>query len=376
MQSNENSLRIDLLEKGQKLKQFTEMAENQFLLNNYNVVGASPNFYTTKVFIKGVSNILQGFYSAYENHLPIRLTPDIIWLLIVQGFSHHVNFNAEYLRDRFVNFEKKKKLEIIINKYHSYKQMKSKDYENLFENLTEQIKENVGEELINTIDFNFSTSNKITKVVGYTSIMSAMKKYFEFEGFCHMCNYPYIILEGTVKDWENILKKTKELSKYDLERWVENLEPVLSKIIETKKGKIDKKFWKEILYPDKADEKIEIGEYEYKIIQVDAIKGWLLLFFPYFKNGNFRYDTFLKTEDLWRLPDRLLKTPLLMKSDDEGETPMTIYSGFFGMNVDKEKDNLVTAEIGWFVKEKSKDKNEHHFPLPRLFGSYDSDSDN
>jgi hypothetical protein len=113
------------------------MAEKQSLLNKYNIVGASPNFYTTKVYTEGVSNILQGFYSAYENHLPIRLTPDIIWLLIVQGFAHHVNFNAEYLRNRFVNFEKKKKLGLIISKYHSYKQMKSEDYENLFENLTE-----------------------------------------------------------------------------------------------------------------------------------------------------------------------------------------------------------------------------------------------
>jgi len=124
MQSVENSLRIDLLEKGQKLKQFTEMAEKQFLLND-NVVGVSPNLYTTKVYIEGVSNILQGFYSAYENHLPIRLTPDIIWLLIVQGFAFYINFNAEYLRRRFVNFGNKKTLKVNISKYHSYKQMKS-----------------------------------------------------------------------------------------------------------------------------------------------------------------------------------------------------------------------------------------------------------
>ena len=377
MQSDKNSLRIDLLEEGQKLKQFTEMTEKQSLLNKYNVVGASPNFYTTKVYAEGVSNILQGFYSAYENHLPIRLTPDIIWLLIVQGFAHHVNFKAEYLRNRFVNFENKKKLKLIISKYHSYKQMKSEDYESLFENLTEQIKENIGEELVNTIDFNFSTSNKITKVVGYTSIMSAMKKYFEFQGFCHMCNYPYLILEGTLEDWESILKKTKELSKYNLDEWVENLEPVLLKIIETKKGKINKEFWKEILYPDKIDERIEIGIYKYKTIQVDGIKGWLLLFYPYFKNGRFRYDTSLKTKDLWRLPDRLLKTPLIMKSDDEGETKMTVYSGFIGMNVDIEKDNLVTAEIGWYVKEKSKNNNNFHIPhIRHPFVSNDSDSDN
>lgn len=44
-----------------------------------------------------------------------------------------------------------------------------------------------------------------------------------------------------------------------------------------------------------------------------------------------------------------------MKSDDEGKTPMIIYSGFLGMNVDKENDNLVTAEIGWFVEKKFKE---------------------
>ena len=131
IQTEENSLRIDLLEEGQKITQFTEMVENQYYLNNYNVLGASPNFYSSKVYTKGIDNILQGFYSAYENHLPIRLTPDIIWLLIVQGFAQHVNYNAEELRQKFVNFEGKKKLEIIINKYHSYKQMKSEDYEYL-----------------------------------------------------------------------------------------------------------------------------------------------------------------------------------------------------------------------------------------------------
>ena len=122
------------------------MAENLCHLDDSDVLGASPNFYKSKVYIKGIDNILQGFYSAYENHYPIRLTPDIIWLLIVQGFAQHVNFNAERLREKFVNFKGKKKLQIIISKYHSYKQMKSKDYEDLFENLSEIIKENVGEE--------------------------------------------------------------------------------------------------------------------------------------------------------------------------------------------------------------------------------------
>ena len=229
--------------------------------------------------------------------------------------------------------------------------MKSDDYEHLFENLTEQIKDNVGEKLVDTLNFNFSTSNKTTKIVGYTSIMSAMKKYFKYSCFCHMCNFPYIILEGNLEDWESILNKTKDLSKYGLNEWYKALESMLLKIIETKKGKIDKEFWKKILYTDKIDEEIETDDYEYKTIKVDRINGWLLKFFPYYKDGNFRYEDSLKTEDLSRLPKKLLEIPFIMKSDDEGETEMTIYSGFFGMKVNKKKNNLVTAEIGWYVKE-------------------------
>ena len=99
--------------------------------------------------------------------------------------------------------------------------------------------------------------------------------------------------------------------------------------------------------------------------KVDGIEGWLLKFFPYFKDGRFRYESSLKTKDIWRLPDKILKTPLMMRSDDEGETKMTIYSGFFGMSVNKEDNNLVTAEIGWFVKKKDKDKGDHSFRIPR-----------
>ena len=87
----------------------------------------------------------------------------------------------------------------------------------------------------------------------------------------------------------------------------------------------------------------------------------------------------MKTKDIWRLPNKLLKTPLIMKSDDEGETKMTIYSGFFGMHVDKEKDNLVTAEIGWYVKDNSKNDSNinepFYFRMPHFGGFFDDEDE-
>ena len=53
----------------------------------------------------GNHSLLQGLITAYENHKSITLSPDIIWLLIVQGFSYHVAENKEELRSMFVSFE-------------------------------------------------------------------------------------------------------------------------------------------------------------------------------------------------------------------------------------------------------------------------------
>lgn len=49
-------------------------------------------------------------YIAYSDHRPISISPDMIWLLICQGFSAHVNNNVKELRNKFVTFSDKKKL--------------------------------------------------------------------------------------------------------------------------------------------------------------------------------------------------------------------------------------------------------------------------
>lgn len=42
--------------------------------------------------------VFEGFVSAYIEHRPITISPDIIWILILQAFSNHVTNKAEELR--------------------------------------------------------------------------------------------------------------------------------------------------------------------------------------------------------------------------------------------------------------------------------------
>ena len=52
-------------------------------------------------------SFFNGMYRAYSDHRPFVLSPDMIWLLISQGFAQHINNNPEKLRTYFVDFNKK-----------------------------------------------------------------------------------------------------------------------------------------------------------------------------------------------------------------------------------------------------------------------------
>ena len=46
--------------------------------------------------------VLTGYYLAFLDHYPVVLSPDILWMLILQGFSRHVKLNHQKLRNKFV----------------------------------------------------------------------------------------------------------------------------------------------------------------------------------------------------------------------------------------------------------------------------------
>ena len=108
--------------------------------------------------------LLNGFYTAHINHYPIRIKPDDIWLLIVQALSHHINVNSESLRYNFVNFEGKQKLTV---KYpiSRLEEVDKKILENFSEQINEQMKQYLGDELVDLLTPNFSTTTYDSKIV-------------------------------------------------------------------------------------------------------------------------------------------------------------------------------------------------------------------
>ena len=98
--------------------------------------------------------------------------------MIIQSFSLYVNRNSEKLREKFVNFEGKKSLEIIL--FETYmKDLTKEKYEKCFDNFNEQISLYTGKELLDILQSNFSTSGNIQKTLSKISIMTALQNYFQ-----------------------------------------------------------------------------------------------------------------------------------------------------------------------------------------------------
>ena len=94
------------------------------------------------------------------------------------------------------------------------------------------------------------------------------------------CGIPYILLEGSLNDWENILNKLKFLSKYDFD--TNNMEKDIIEIINTKKGKINLEFWSKIIMETKIKEKRMrkcLFEKNPEEVENIYITGWILHFY-------------------------------------------------------------------------------------------------
>ena len=47
----------------------------------------------------GKHPVLEAYYIAFLHHYPVVLSPDILWMLILEGFNHNVHANSKELRN-------------------------------------------------------------------------------------------------------------------------------------------------------------------------------------------------------------------------------------------------------------------------------------
>lgn len=303
----------------------------------YNIIAQSKM--SDSLVKLGYHPFFDGMYRAYADHRPFVLSPDMIWLLISQGFAMHVISNAEKLRNKFVFFSGKTALIVPGNDIRI--EDPNSHWEKIFPAFTAQIAEHTNKDLITTLTSDFSTTTPASKIASQITIMDAMKSYFNFYVMRIACGIPSITLQGTTKDWQKVYDKAESLKKYDLDWWIDTLEPVLHKFINASKGEVDKAFWKNMF---KHHDGKTCGS-------PGTIDGWIVKFFPYDKDGKRTSLETLSSSD--QLPKEIVKVPLnYVVNNSDGSTnntPLELWAGFVGLKQNK-ADFTLSPQIGWMIR--------------------------
>ena len=293
--------------------------------------------------------VLSGLYQAYTRHCPICFSPDDIWLLILQFFSNYINENSEDVRHDFVKFEGKKTISVEIkNLERMESELDIGDYKDFICKVIDQIPSYIKPSLIDTLTPDFSTTDEDKEFVGKLTIMCSFKKYFDYEMMCGGCGIPSIKLKGTVEDWEKIKEKVEFLSKYKINFWLSKIKPIIDEFIMARKGNPNKDFWANMIKVTTINKKERFYD-EVKTVAHDYIDGWILNFLPYNKDGNYNFVHKIEVKDINERADQMLSCPFSVHEIiTDKNYPKTFYTGFIGVEQDKESREVSLVQ-GWFV---------------------------
>ena len=284
---------------------------------------------------------------AYASHYPLVLTPDAVWMCIAQGFAHHVNQNAEKLRNMFVEHDGKK--ELIVQADDFIKGSAGNAWPKVFDSFSDQILEHVGVETHELLTPDFSTTTRVDKAAAQAVLMSTFQAYFSYRVRTG-CGIPEITLRGTVEDWKKLRDKALKLEQYDFKWWTDELKPILDQFVAAASGNVDRHFWSRIYKQTGRSGGVHIS-------------GWIVNLFPYLKeyrNGPLCVNRHLQ---LWekRWEDRSGFEILTSHSIPPGVTSTPFkweyYSKVFDMQfragfmvVTQDRSTLeIHPEIGWAV---------------------------
>lgn len=292
------------------------------------------NIYASPVqTVGGNSPFFTALSYAFNNHCPLIVTPDNVWMTILMGLCHHVDSDPEGLRHHFVQHEGKKELVVrVLSPMGAAQGLVPREvWDEGIDKFSDQLREHLGKRH-DLIVANFSTTTDVDRTSSMLMLMGAMKHYFSYKMML-LCGLSRVTVEGTTKDWDDIIERVHALDEFGLEWWTEHLTPILEEIRSTCAGNPDVELWKAAYLAHRVGSGSQ-----------SRVSGWINSFFPYVSGGkrivrnpyvnwkNNERGAGLDTDDF---PFGMARVPVLV--DDHGrELRCEFYGGLVGVSMDED----------------------------------------
>ena len=280
---------------------------------------------------------------AYAQHRPIVLSPDIMWIIICNGYSQYVNRDPEKFRQYLVDHDGKETL-VIKTGLETTTVQKVEKFAAL---IAKETKGDVAE----LMTCNFSTTGMIERMVSQITLMETVKEYFDYLELLAGCGIPSVTLEGTPDDWRLLREKTRKLGEFGVKKWTDKLDPILNEFVLAAEGQINLDFWFDMAVKGRPKNfHLKAGGGCLPTYGPTPFDGWFLEFIPFDMRG----ERPAKIPYGHDLPPLMTSVPIIQfVEDDMGDciciNALDLRGGIVGLAQDKETKAL-RPEIGWLVR--------------------------
>ncbi len=296
---------------------------------------------------------LEASHLAFTGHRPLALSPDMVWLLLVQMAAEDVLADPEKHRRLFAAHDHGSRvLEVTRDEFVLGNDQN--DWPAVFAELEGRVVSKVPGSPAAGFSHAFSTSTPAETAARQVVLLKAASPYFNYQ-LNTMCGIPHIELHGTAGDWQWIRKKAEDLRQFNMERRMSALLPILDECVAAAKGSADPAFWK--------------SYYQFDAISgASYVSGWINVFFT--AEDDDLLDAVLDPDFSWadarprinrrgarNLPlalttrsfetDGVVDVDFIWRYHDQ-TIPMRLRAGFMGVAQDRESMTLKPA-IGWQV---------------------------
>lgn len=313
-------------------------------------------------------------HKSFDEHRPLTLSPDVIWMAIAQGVSIHINENFKELEPFIFKTNKPDKIsvrndELSYNSEDLIDEASTKEpWADLLQAYSDSTTAYVNDDYYDFFVPEFSTTTSYIHASYEVTMLEGFSQAFEYFGDSG-CGIPYITLLGTEDDWRAIYQRIDKIEELGMKTWAEELRAVLKQFIRVYEKDVDRSFWQDIY-----KNHLEYG--------TSYVSGWFIKFFPYlemtgelepaedpkgiyysraakeykensFLEGNRYLISRLETDDF---PSGISEIDVHW-NDFGTQREMKVHAGFYAI---KQYDDLsLEPAISWAVRDK-KGKDAYH----------------
>jgi len=288
--------------------------------------------------------LIGAVHIAFAEHRPLVLSPDAIWITILQGLAMHVHLHSEELQPVLVAHTGRKELTINLD-------IDPDSPESAWDAVINEFANSLNSEVEGSslLLSDFSTTGVVEKLVSQVCLLDVFESFFEYILTCG-CGFPEITLTGSQDDWTRLRQKIELLEPFKVDFWLPHLREIADHFCRAFSGNVDLNHWQDMYKQTQC--------YGY-----DLVNGWIVKLIPYLQNqatGNWDYINPLlhdadhepykrKGASTDQLPAGMSVVPFRCIDKSGNVRSMQMIGGFVGIEQNAETF-AVQPKIGWAIR--------------------------